>query len=379
MIFADEQQLLPDIALAKAGDKIAFTRLIERLTNTVGSIALAITKDLDSSEDVCQKVFIKVWREIDQLKENISFLPWVRQITRYTALNHIRDEKVNRNVKGDETDTLLATLVDPSHTADEHLLREEQNVLIQSLLAELPDESREIVLLYYREQQSSQSVAMLLGLNEATVRKRLSRVRTIIKSQILTRYGKVILSTSPLGLTALFVSGLSVSSPVAAAIVTKSVVGSQSHWLVKALLTASGAMIGAFLGLLASYIGMSQVINKSKNEQQKSLLVSLRNKTALQLFFSGVFLTLSYELTQGWLMPVLCFLTLFIVIYRSIQRVNELIYSPSNKAELTGLEIIKQSAKDKFWCQFGLITGFLGGGAGLLIGLYNDGRFATLF
>ena len=63
MLLNNEQQLLPDIALAKSGDQIAFTRLIEQLKNTVGSIALAITKDLDSSEDVSQKVFIKVWRD----------------------------------------------------------------------------------------------------------------------------------------------------------------------------------------------------------------------------------------------------------------------------------------------------------------------------
>jgi RNA polymerase sigma factor (sigma-70 family) len=379
MLLTNEQQLLPDIVLAKLGDQVAFTRLIEQLANTVGSIALAITKDLDSSEDVSQKVFIKVWREIDQLKENISFLPWVRQITRYTALNHIRDEKVNRNVKGDETDILLATIVDPSYTADEHLLREEQNVLIQTLLAELPDESREIVLLYYREQQNSQSVALLLGLNETTVRKRLSRVRALIKDQILARYGKVILSTSPLGLTAIFISGLSVSSPVAAAVVTKSVVSSQSHWLVKILLTTGGAMLGAMLGMVASYIGMSKVIEKSVNEKQRAKLVTLRNKTALQLFFSGVLLTLSYELTQGWIIPCLCFLTLFLVIYRSTQQVNELVYFPSGRTELTDINLIKQRKKDKFWCQFGLITGFLGGGAGLVAGLYNSGRFTTLF
>ena len=61
MLLTDEQQLLPDIALAKLGDSLAFTRLIEQLANTVGSIALAITQDLDSSEDVSQKVFIKVF------------------------------------------------------------------------------------------------------------------------------------------------------------------------------------------------------------------------------------------------------------------------------------------------------------------------------
>jgi RNA polymerase sigma factor (sigma-70 family) len=379
MLFSNEQQLLPDIALAKSGDQIAFTRLIEQLKNTVGSIALAITKDLDSSEDVSQKVFIKVWREIDQLKENISFLPWVRQITRYTAFNHMRDEKVNRNVKGDSTDNLLATLVDPSHSADVNLLRKEQNTLIQTLLAELPDESREIVLLYYREQQSSQSVALLLGINEATVRKRLSRVRALIKDQVLARYGKVILTTTPVGLTALVLSGLSISSPVAAAVVTKSIVSSQSHWLAKILFTLGGAMLGAVLGMLASYMGMNKVIEKSKDEKQKAELTTLRNRTAIHLFLSGIFLTLSYELTEGWLMPCLFFITLFLVVYRSTQQVNKLVYSSSDTTENINAEFIKQSKKDKLWCQFGLIAGFLGGGSGLLIGLYNSGRFTTFF
>ncbi|WP_220462212.1 RNA polymerase sigma factor [Colwellia sp. Bg11-12] len=379
MLLTDEQQLLPDIALAKLGDSLAFTRLIEQLANTVGSIALAITQDLDSSEDVSQKVFIKVWQEINQLKENISFLPWVRQITRYTALNHIRDEKVNRNIKGDETELLLATLIDPSHSADVGLLREEQNTLIQTLLAQLPDESREIVLLYYREQQNTESVATLLGLNAATVRKRLSRVRALIKDRVLARYGHVILSTSPLGLATLVLSGLSVSSPVAAAVVTKSMVSSQGHWLVKILLALGGAMLGALLGMVASYIGMSKVIEKLVDEKQKAQLKVLRNKTAFQLFLSGILFTLSYEFTEGWGMPFLCFITLFYFIYRSTQQVNALVGLPKDITKLTDTDLIQQSRKDQFWCQFGLVAGFVGGGTGLMVGLYNSGRFTTFF
>ncbi|MEH6383698.1 MAG: RNA polymerase sigma factor [Colwellia sp.] len=379
MLLTDEQQLLPDIALAKLGDSLAFTRLIEQLANTVGSIALAITQDLDSSEDVSQKVFIKVWQEINQLKENISFLPWVRQITRYTALNHIRDEKVNRNIKGDETELLLATLIDPSHSADVGLLREEQNTLIQTLLAQLPDESREIVLLYYREQQNTESVATLLGLNAATVRKRLSRVRALIKDRVLARYGHVILSTSPLGLATLVLSGLSVSSPVAAAVVTKSMVSSQGYWLVKILLALGGAMLGALLGMVASYIGMSKVIEKLVDEKQKAQLKVLRNKTAFQLFLSGILFTLSYEFTEGWGMPFLCFITLFYFIYRSTQQVNALVGLPKDITKLTDTDLIQQSRKDQFWCQFGLVAGFVGGGTGLMVGLYNSGRFTTFF
>ncbi len=136
-------------------------------------------------------------------------------------------------------------------------------------------------------------------------------------------------------------------------------------------------MLGAVLGILGSYIGMSKVIEKSVNENQKKQLISLRNKTALQLFITGILLTLSYELTAGWLMPCLCFIVLFLVIYRSTKGVNKLVYMASNKTGFINEALITQSSKDKFWCQFGLIIGFLGGGSGLLIGLYNSGRFAT--
>jgi membrane protein DedA with SNARE-associated domain len=124
-------------------------------------------------------------------------------------------------------------------------------------------------------------------------------VRGLIKDQVLARYGNVILSTSPLGLATLVLSGLSVSSPVAAAVVTKSMISSQGHWLVKTLLALGGAMLGALLGMVASYIGMSKVIEKLVDEKQKAQLKVLRNKTAFQLFLSGILFTLSYEFTEG--------------------------------------------------------------------------------
>ena len=66
-----------------------------------------------------------------------------------------------------------------------------------ALIDGLPEDSREIVLLYYREEQSSQQVAELLGLSDANVRKKLSRVRELLKDQLLSRYGNLLLSTAP--------------------------------------------------------------------------------------------------------------------------------------------------------------------------------------
>jgi hypothetical protein len=83
-------------------------------------------------------------------------------------------------------------------------------------------------------------------------------------------------------------------------------------------------------------------------------------------------------------MPCLFFIVLFIVVYRSTQRVNELVYPQTVTTDyieprLIESDSIKRSSNDKFWWQFGLIVGFLGGVSGLLIGLYNSGRFVTFF
>jgi hypothetical protein len=46
-----EQQLQPDVTAAITGDMQAFSRLVQRCQNGISSIALAIVKDLDASEN----------------------------------------------------------------------------------------------------------------------------------------------------------------------------------------------------------------------------------------------------------------------------------------------------------------------------------------
>lgn len=112
---------------AKDGDKKAFTQLVGELNNTVHAIALSMTRDLQHSSDVSQLVFIKVWQQLNELKNNESILPWVRQITRYTARNFLRDNKVRNETACDDNtiEQLLNTLCHnvlshDAHRHDEH-------------------------------------------------------------------------------------------------------------------------------------------------------------------------------------------------------------------------------------------------------------------
>ncbi|NQY65139.1 MAG: hypothetical protein HRT38_15720 [Alteromonadaceae bacterium] len=64
---------------------------------------------MDNSDEVAQQIFICLWQNLNKLKDNVSFLPWLRQTTRYTAYNFLRDSKVDRKIVDEQADTLLSS------------------------------------------------------------------------------------------------------------------------------------------------------------------------------------------------------------------------------------------------------------------------------
>ncbi|MFA7488340.1 MAG: sigma-70 family RNA polymerase sigma factor [Lysobacteraceae bacterium] len=202
---------------AQAGDAAAFGKIVSGCQNGITAIALAITRDVPASEDIAQDAFISAWRNLARLRNPASFLPWLRQITRNLSHDHLRRRRNERRYDG-ELEDILAVVADPTPDHPERLARQQEEAVVANLIDELPEDTREILLIYYREGQSSKQVASLLGMQDAAVRKRLSRARQSLRSDLLERLGDVARATAPgLAFTAIVVGGLSVSQTAAAA------------------------------------------------------------------------------------------------------------------------------------------------------------------
>ncbi|MCS4305846.1 RNA polymerase sigma factor (sigma-70 family) [Rheinheimera pacifica] len=366
-ISTTEQQLIPDLTAAQLGDISAFERLIAQCQRSVSSIALAIVKDLDASEDITQQVFIHIWQQLTALQNPASFLPWVRQITRYRAFNYLRDNKLTSQLRGDEADSVLAEFASDTELSDD-LTKAQQNRIMADFISQLPEDSREIVLLFYREEQNSQQVAELLGLSESNVRKKLQRVRERLKEQLLAKYGRLILTTAPgLGLTAAICSTLTLASPpLAAATVTTA--ASHSSGFGKIAMLLGGAMLGAIAGVVGVIAGMHQPIKRASSTEQKQLLIKLRNQTIAWVLCCGLLLTAGYELTRGAWGPITAFAVFIAGLLWFNVKVWQLL-APQLKQK--GHAAYR---KNQLWCAFGMLAGCGAGFAGLIIGLLNSGR-----
>lgn len=365
-ISVTEQLLVPDVQAASLGDINAFERLIKRCQCSVNSIALSIVKDLDASEDITQQVFIAIWQQLPALQNPASFLPWARQITRQRAFSYLRDNRVRQRLNSEDAERLLAEF--STHEMPcETLEKTRQNTIAAYFIEQLPPDSREIVVLYYREEQNSRQVAELLGLSEASVRKKLQRVRELLKAQMLEKYGKFILGTAPgLGLSTAICSALVTTSPPVAA--ASAAIASQTSGIPKLALLLGGAMLGALAGVIGVLLGMQQPIRLASSEEQKQQLLRLRNRSVLWVMVSCLLLMAAYELTSSGWAPICAFI-IFISGMLWLSRRVWKILAPDLKAAERSVY-----CKQLFWGVAGSVLGYGAGFAGLIMGLIHSGR-----
>lgn len=241
-------QLAPDVTAAARGDQRAFGRLVNATASTVTSIALAILRDVELSRDVAQEVYLMAWRDLRRLRDPHSFLPWLRQVTRNRAHQALRAHVRRRRHHAPDADTLLAAAADPRPDAMERLVAAEERAAIEEALGSLPASAREVVVLYYREGQSTAQVAALLDLSEEAVRQRLSRARNRLRDAL----GSVLERTAPgTAFTAAVMAGVaSLAAPAAAsaAMISAGKAG-------KAGVALPGLVGGGALGALGGLIG----------------------------------------------------------------------------------------------------------------------------
>lgn len=165
------------VALAKAGNKQAFSELFSRHQTTLVRGAMKITKDLSSAEDVVQESMLKAYTKIHMFQERSSFRSWVYRIALNTAKNKIR--KTRREVGGVED--LNLSEESQSENAVFHL---KLKVLIKELVDGLPDKQKRALVLRIFSDLSFKEIAFLMDCPYDTAKANYRHALTKLKGKI---------------------------------------------------------------------------------------------------------------------------------------------------------------------------------------------------
>jgi RNA polymerase sigma-70 factor, ECF subfamily len=166
------------MAEAKAGDAVAFERMLEVHSRTVLRIAQRILLNEADAQDAAQDVFIRLHKTLSQFDDERDLLPWLYRMTVNVCHDLVRRRKPM--VAMDQIVELPS--VDPG--PEEEFTAGERRRLMFEALASLSERERDAIVLRDLEGLSTAEVATALGTTEVTVRSQISTGRVKLKSHI---------------------------------------------------------------------------------------------------------------------------------------------------------------------------------------------------
>lgn len=162
------------VARLKRGDKKAFEKLFHRYVERIYFFSLNYLGDQHEAEEITQEVFVKLWANKNQLKEDLSFKSYMFMVCRNAIIDVYRKRKKHLEACKE----MAARIETLSLTPDDVY---EYNNLVRVLsefVAALPERRRQIYQLSREHGYSHKDIALKLGISVKTVE---SQIRLAVK------------------------------------------------------------------------------------------------------------------------------------------------------------------------------------------------------
>lgn len=176
-----EQPITDDatlVARVRSGDLDAYAELVRRHAPMAVRTAALLGAGADA-EDVVQEALVKAYRSLGRFRAGAPFRPWLLRIVANEARNHHRSA-VRRGSREQVAAAIPEALLDPG---DQVADRERRAGLLAAVNA-LPDRLRVVVTCRYLLDLDEAETAATLGLPQGTVKSRLHRGLTRLRSEL---------------------------------------------------------------------------------------------------------------------------------------------------------------------------------------------------
>ena len=178
--FRDEELL----ALIAHGDEHALGALYDRYGRIVYAIALRVTYDRLTAEEVTQDVFQIVWQQTAGFRATSgTLLAWIIGIARHRSVDRIRSKRSRARQRDIPIDVAApAAYTDSVDIADAAAIRSD----VRPALRDLPAAQRQVLELTYYGGLTNVEVASSIGIPVGTVKARLRLGLIKLRTALLT-------------------------------------------------------------------------------------------------------------------------------------------------------------------------------------------------
>lgn len=179
----------------RAGDEAAFVELVRRYQTRLVRLAQATVGSRAVAEEVVQDTWLAVVRGVDRFEGRSSFQTWLFKV----LVNRARSTAGREQRAGRPEDDVELRFDAAGHWAqppepwadrvEDHLVATQLTRRVRTLLSELPENQRQVVILRDIEQVAAEDVAALLGITDGNQRVLLHRGRSRLRALLARDMG----------------------------------------------------------------------------------------------------------------------------------------------------------------------------------------------
>lgn len=170
----------------KLGNRDALRRIYEKYKNDLLKLAVALTNDVNTAEDVVQDVFVAFAKSAAKIQTRGNLKKYLVTCVANRIRNRKRDQQRHETSSINDSDYIISDLQRPEQWA---ILSEELE-LLSNAMAQIPYEQREVVTLYMQGGMTFRQIAKIQNASVNTIQGRyrygLKKLRSILNSEIKT-------------------------------------------------------------------------------------------------------------------------------------------------------------------------------------------------
>jgi RNA polymerase sigma-70 factor (ECF subfamily) len=176
------ETVLTEMAIEAAAPSME--TLVADHSRMVFRIAYSIVRNRQDAEDAVQECFLRVLKHKSKLHKVRNPKTWLARVAWTTALDKRRSGTEMLLLDGASGMAMLESLRDPRPAADDRLVHEQMQRVLERLIAALPEELRHPLELSTVQELNSAEIAEVMKIPEASVRTRLFRARRQLKEKL---------------------------------------------------------------------------------------------------------------------------------------------------------------------------------------------------
>lgn len=159
-----------------AGDENSFRKLVLKYQQRVFGTIFMIVKNKEIAEDIYQDTMMKI---VDYLKsgkynEEGKFLPWLLMIAKNKSIDYFRSKKRKYTIQENDVFDIFSNVSTKELRPDQEMESKETSEMVKSLIAELPEKQREVLIMRHYSGLSFKEISEITG---TSVNTALGRMR----------------------------------------------------------------------------------------------------------------------------------------------------------------------------------------------------------